>query len=244
MITQNALQLIFEDLQKQGYCLIKTGLTDEQSILDYHLEVSKAIGPLREHNQGMEDYIWPICLKASESELITFSEHDKEAELHTDSQYSEIPERYMGLSCIHPASCGGGANYLLDSERLLPEIQSDNELYEALSLIYPIAIPDIFQSTGHTTIEKPLIDRYPKFRYRYDTIKKGLQLKETPTHDIRWKVLTNLNELIENSPLIERITLAQGDILLVDNHRVLHGRTSFTDPHRLLYRIRIDEHSN
>jgi alpha-ketoglutarate-dependent taurine dioxygenase len=37
--------------------------------------------------------------------------------------------------------------------------------------------------------------------------------------------------------------LNPGQILVVDNWRVLHGRTAFTNLHRLLHRIRVHKES-
>ena len=46
----------------------------------------------------------------------TFSEHDREAAFHTDTQYYPIPERWFALYVMAPAQCGGGLSVMCDGE--------------------------------------------------------------------------------------------------------------------------------
>lgn len=227
-------------LKADGYFILSTALKDEVEIRNFQLNLSAMLGSLREHNPGRQDYVWSICPKPSDSALATFSEHNGEANLHTDSQYTEVPEKYMSLACVRPASCGGGINFVLDTEKIRDSIRESEVHYQALQQPYPIAIPDIFRS-GRPYIEKPVVSDYPRFRYRYDTMRQGLEAAHVPPADPRWAALEYLKEKVEASPAIKRLILKTGDILILDNHRVLHGRSPFVDPDRLLYRVRMDE---
>ena len=228
-------------LFEKGYCIIATQLKNEKEILDKQLEICSWVGNIREHNPGKKDYIWPICVKKSESKIATFSEHNDEAELHTDTQYRDLPERYMTLSCIEPAKCGGGETILLDSRVVIDRLNQDPELLKMLHENFPIAVPDIFVKNSPRYIEHPIISDYPKFRFRYDTFKKGIELQQDYDMDRKLSVIEKLHSMIESSPEIFRYTLKKGEIILIDNHRVLHGRTSFSDYERLLYRVRVDD---
>lgn len=235
---------IVNDLNLNGYSLVQAEEKNNEDILTIQLKICEKIGKLREHNEGKADYVWPIKTVESNSQIKTFSEHNDEAQLHTDTQYRAIPERYMTLSCIQEAKCGGGETILLDSLKIFEEIKSDSALLSKLKQKFPIAIPDIFVIDDRKYIEETIISEYPKFRFRYDTFLKGLALKQPENFEDLKNTLDEFNSKLQNSKHIQKLKLKKGDIILIDNHRMLHGRTSFTDTDRLLYRVRVDDFNN
>ena len=56
--------------------------------------------------------VWDIKSNTSvttlEQGIVTYSEHNHEADLHTDSQCSEYPEDFFALLTLKQATCGGG----------------------------------------------------------------------------------------------------------------------------------------
>lgn len=240
-ISDLAKELVIENLAKNGFCIVDSEMENEQELIDLQLKICSWLGSIREHNEGKKDYVWPICLKESDSSIKTFSEHNQEAELHTDTQYRDLPERYMTLSCVNEANCGGGETFLLDSQVILDRIKNDHVLLNELQQDFPIAVPDIFHYEGKKFIERPIIANYPKFRFRYDTFKKGLLLQNPPDLNQKMNVLDSFFDLIKNAPEMINFTLKKGQIILIDNHRLLHGRSSFVDVNRLLYRVRVDD---
>lgn len=232
---------IKEQLLQKGIAIIDSGLIEESHIINLQQQICAKIGRLREHNIGKEDYLWPIKLQQNNSAITTFSEHNDEAELHTDSQYSHIAEKYMSLSCINPAACGGGINFFLDINNLFPALKANHLVFSTLQQDFPIAIPDIFNTENKHILYKPIIAKSPLFRYRYDTMKKGLLNTNMPLTDNKWLALNFLKNLIDKSPFKHYYTLSKGQIIIIDNHRIMHGRTAFQDTNRLLYRIRMDE---
>lgn len=235
------IQKILHTVSLNGFAIVESFETDEDKILQKHFEIVNKIGIPSEHNKGKKDFIWRISPKKSESTIPTFSEHNKKAELHTDSQYRLEPERYFSLSSIIEASCGGGHSILLDLKKILAELKNEHEeFFNELKRPYPIIIPDIFDLDKKGFIEVPIIESENKIRYRYDTIIKGMKKKAYNENDKKWKAFDYLTQKIKTSNHATFFTLKKGQILIIDNHRMLHGRTGFLDIQRLLYRIRFN----
>ncbi|MCC3532422.1 MAG: TauD/TfdA family dioxygenase [Microcoleus sp. PH2017_21_RUC_O_A] len=58
----------------------------------------------------------------STSAIKTFSKHNQQAPLHTDSQYRNQPERFIALMTICQANCGGGYTEIVNFRKILEEI--------------------------------------------------------------------------------------------------------------------------
>lgn len=229
--------IILQGLESEFYDLSSAKL--------FFTKLSSHIGTLVPHNLGQSDFVWEIKPKSSISMINTFSEHNKAAPLHTDSQYRNRPEKYMALLVFSQAECAGGETILLDFRQVLKELRQSNfgrQMIEfACQKTFPIAVPTIFQTQDKTEyIYSSLISNIPLIRYRYDTLKTGLKLiKRSYVKDFDEK-LQAFNDLIHRSRYCSSLLLNNGEAIFVDNHRMLHGRSSFLDSNRLLLRIRMN----
>ena len=229
--------LILQGLESEFYDLSSAKL--------FFTKLSSHIGTLVPHNFGQSDFVWEIKPKSSNSIIKTFSEHNKAAPLHTESQYRNLPEKYMALLVFRKAECAGGETMLLDFKLVLNELrQSDfgRQMIEfACQDQFPIAVPTIFQTEDKTEyIYSSLISNIPLIRYRYDTLKTGLELIKRSHVKYLDEKLQAFNDLINRSRYCSSLLLNNGEAIFVDNHRMLHGRSSFLDSNRLLLRIRMN----
>lgn len=224
---------------------LETEFSDFQSAKYFFTELSSYIGTLVSHNPGKQDFVWEIKPKISKSVIKTFSEHNQPAPLHTDSQYRNQPEKYMALLVFKQANCGGGYTQLLDFRKVLLELRSNilgKQIVKFFSKEkFPIAVPSVFQEEkGVNYIYSRLISNVPLVRYRYDTLKTGLSLINHSYVESFYENLDILNNFLQNSPFCSSFLLLNNEVIFVDNHRFLHGRTAFIDTDRLLFRIRIN----
>ncbi len=181
--------------------------------------------------------------------LPTFSEHSYEAELHTDTQYFQNPERYMLLYFVVPSACGGGRSKIRDVSCVKRQLSLSENGRWALEFLsrqeLPFRIPSTFTTTGsHDAVEvtfAKIFDRRPSIRFRADTLERGLEaypLYDTP--EVR-KALSILSAELDETSLLYDQYLDADNLLIVNNHEALHGRGEFTDHRRHALRIRIDE---
>lgn len=196
--------------------------------------------------------VWDIQLRPPENShgsASTFSEHNAEADLHTDTQYYAAPERYMLLYTVTQATCGGGLSMLRDLADLKEALSQSEDGRWALALLeqtpLPFRIPAVFTSDGgvntlETTLA-PIFGNHPGIRYRTDTLARGLEA--CPDHDspdIR-RALTILQAEIDRPEAMTTTLLPTDSLMFLNNHEALHGRTAFNDPDRHLWRVRIAE---
>lgn len=221
------------------------GSSDVEHSSLFLTQLCALIGTLVPHNPGKNDFVWQIKSRLSTSALKTFSEHNQYAPLHTDSQYRNQPERFIALMTLCPASCGGGYTELVDFRKIFQELKCTNLGSRVVQFLksesFPIAIPSVFQEASKPAyIRAKLVSQSPLIRYRYDTLKAGLSLIEEHRVAAFHENLDLLNNFIQSSPHRFRFLSLPNEITFVDNHRFLHGRSSFTDLNRLLLRIRMN----
>jgi alpha-ketoglutarate-dependent taurine dioxygenase len=207
-----------------------------------------AIGTVMGHDARGQSLVWPITPRvAAGNSVSTFSEHDREAEFHTDSQYRQVPERYFALLTIHPARDGGGTTSILPGDAILDALSSSpqgREDAETLGqALFPFRVPTIFTSRQRLeeaeVIRVPVLADEPLIRYRRDTLLAGLahERPHSGVSDLR-KLIDRLHHLISRCGAATERRLERGDLLLINNHQLLHGRSAFSDAQRLLLRVR------
>lgn len=239
MLSESQLELIHKELMANGYCIHSTAHREEAAVVEYHWNLVNQLGEPLEHNAGKEDYIWRVQPTVNDSKLKTFSEHAGEADLHTDTQYRRSPERYMSLSMVRDSACGGGQTILLDYKKVADRVAA-SPYYAELTSDYPIMVPDVFSANESKVIYAPILADEPLLRFRDDTISKGLDAINEPLDSPKRQAFEWLRDELFGSEHIVRFHLEPGQILVIDNHRVMHGRSAFQDPDRLLFRIRFN----
>ncbi len=187
---------------------------------------------------------WPIDYTAEDGTPgLTFSQTNAEATMHTDTQYFSEPEPYFGLFCIKPAKDGGGMSQVIDSRIVLnnlAEVDGEDLLTE-LARPFPFRVPAIFTKDPHNQLLEitwaPIVSSNG-IRYRKDTLVDALSVDGISVPDTQLSALEIFEEALTRAP-VTNYNLGAGDVLFVNNHRLLHGRTAFQDPDRLMLRVRV-----
>jgi gamma-butyrobetaine dioxygenase len=132
--------------------------------------------------------------------------------LHTDSQlHHGLPPDWQVLACIRPAD-DGGDTLLLDTWPWL-EAQDDARLFTVDRRI-PFVFGDVLAPTVALAKERLVFTHSP------------MPPRDAVAHALALTL-----------PAPQRIHVGAGQILIVDNHRMLHGRTAFHDTRRELLRL-------
>jgi gamma-butyrobetaine dioxygenase len=150
----------------------------------------------------------------------SFASNRAETPLHTDSQSHRGVPPYLQIMLCEQAAASGGETTLLDSWALLEQIAvADPELFESL-LTHPRRIPFVFGDVIGPTVAL-----------------RGEALVAThspmPARD---EVGRRLAPWIAAAPRIE-LAIEADEVLLVDNHRMLHGRNAFSGDRRRFVRL-------
>ncbi|OTB04746.1 hypothetical protein M426DRAFT_73311 [Hypoxylon sp. CI-4A] len=237
---------VSEKLGQMGLLKISLGFTDKNS--QYLKQLLVSLHEYHGHelpisHSATRGWFWDV--RPSNSDFQT-ENHQARSETmdqfpwHTDCSYEDPPPRFFALQVLQPDRCGGGTLSIMNVQRLSELLSSTSR--EALARPeYLISIPPEFikDSAQRHIIGSLLFEskeaRSSILRYREDIL--------TPLNEEAARALRELNQVLHNasrySDLIVRLTsddLPEGSIVLVDNRRWLHARSSIKDPERHLRR--------
>lgn len=162
--------------------------------------------------------------------------------LHTDRTPAPHPPRVLGLLCVRPAAHGGDSL-----------LASGHALHNRLLTDAPWALPRLYQDFRFG--RGPGFDRRrPVFRwhgaglrvhYNRRGIERAHQEAGAPLAPDERAALDAVDRILSDPRTALRVPLRRGDLLLLDNTVVLHGRTAFTDSpdpraRRCLVRVWVD----
>lgn len=138
---------------------------------------------------------------------------------------------YLGLFCFRSATEGGDSTIV--SARTVYEIVA-SERPDILPLLfkkYHFRAPQahVWPSRG-PTVEKPIFDVSAgelRIAYARVMIEPGMEMAGTPLSDEEREALDFLDEVIERPEANFRYVLRPGELLLMNNRVLLHGREPF-----------------
>ena len=194
--------------------------------------IARSLGKESDRDGGA---LWPIAPRVRKG---TFSMTAEDTGLHTDAQYHHQPEPHFLLFCVVPADCGGGANRLLRASAVIGRLDDAGALTEAdigrlHEEVWSWEVPEVFRAASmhHTGSSHAVLSAAGTVRWRHDNLRAGSPERAGTARRFR--------DYVEMHPDVVTVQLNAGDVLYCDNQRVLHGRTAFQDPRRLLYRTRL-----
>lgn len=156
--------------------------------------------------------------------------------LHTDDTFTAAPVRWVLMHCWRADPAGGGVSVVTDLRDILPDLDAATiarlrvadfpSPYGLAPVLFPAA-----QAAAH--VEDPWGIRFNLRDFVGYGERFGPALS-APQHEALQAVMAAAERHSR------RLMLAPGDCLVVDNHRVLHGRSAFApDSGRLLKRLRV-----
>lgn len=146
--------------------------------------------------------------------------------LHTDYSMLKSPPRLTMSLCIQPDAIQGfGAVYISDIESVCYGMETAPEIEELKNISLPFASRNAQDAID--VIDSPILTHGPtcgtlRVRYHRSRIHQGFQYRKLqPTTD-QLSAMSIFEHLAESA--IQVLHPEAGDITLIDNHRVVHGR--------------------
>ncbi|WP_136246878.1 2-trimethylaminoethylphosphonate dioxygenase [Halomonas borealis] len=212
------LLAMLDDLHRVGFVLVSGVPTDEdgmQTLIEH-------VGPLRRTNWG------GIADVKSVANAYDLTMTQRGLEPHTDNPYRDPIPGYIWLHCLTNAA-DGGANTLVDGYRAAQLLRErDPAAFECLTRVTPG-----FRYQDETTwleSEGPLIEldsqgRVSRVRYNNRTERvAALPAEELARY---YAARRAFYELLTSDELTVHLKLDPGQMLIMDNYRLLHGRGAF-----------------
>jgi gamma-butyrobetaine dioxygenase/trimethyllysine dioxygenase len=144
---------------------------------------------------------------------------------HTDQPYLEKPPRYQALHSIRAAEAGG-ESLVVDVLRAFHYLQSLDSLAAKLIAETPVHFYRK-QKAFERSLKSPLVTLEPEFMVRYSYFTMAPHQLPFDRMEAWYRAYDRFARIVRSPGFQYRFLLAPGDLLIYDNHRMLHGRTSF-----------------
>lgn len=155
---------------------------------------------------------------------------------HTDGfAYGELYPDVIMLGCAE-SSAQGGESFLVDGYALLEHLVSTPEGSALVEQLMTVSI-DQTEPSMHRSIT-PVIGKTSEGRLMLRRFPFQRPATESTTPDADQRMIEAWwSAVLEVAAQAPRFRLEQGDALVIDNYRVLHGREPYSDLNRQLWRL-------
>jgi hypothetical protein len=212
-----------------GTCFEK--FTEEEVQMIYQI-FAKFLGELYVQNIKKEKL---VLIKNEGKSMKTGGRYHQTKEggsYHTDSpQWRNVPD-IIGLCCINPAKIGGTSKFVSAYTVHNLFLQKNSQLLEVLYNKFYFDKRGEIENNEEPTIFEPIMqfkDNKLLFRYLRNYIDSGHKIQNKPLTDKQESSLKLLDEILSEENIVVSYDLKKFDMTFFNNHRVVHGRTSFED---------------
>ena len=151
---------------------------------------------------------------------------------HTDSpQWENVPD-FIGLLCIRPAKIGGESKFVSSYTVHNQLIKLNPNFLQSLYKNFHFDKRNEFKKNESPTTFKPIFkyeNNELKFRYLRNYIDDGQKLVNQPLTNEQNHILDELDKIVHDEKFAVSYDLQKFDMTFFNNHRIIHGRTSFED---------------
>ncbi len=155
---------------------------------------------------------------------------------HTDGfAYGDLYPDFMLLSCVQESKVGG-ESILVDGYKILEAMAADAELAWAATALRERAIDQT--ETGMQTSLSPICmdNGSGRTMVRRTLEQRPAETSADPKKD--QQMIELWHETIDRaSKLAPQFKLLPGQVVIVDNYRLMHGRSPYEDLSRMLWRV-------
>lgn len=194
--------------------------------------ISKILGSLYVQNIKNEKFVIITDEGKSMATGGRYHQTKEGGSYHTDSPQWENSPDYIGLFCLRPAKTGGTSKFL-SAYSIHNKLFKNNKIFlKELYQNFHFDKRGEFQKNESPTVFKPIFEydnNKLSLRYLRDYIDKGHEIQKQPLTKIQIDTLKFFDETTRDESITVNYDLQSGDMVFFNNHRVLHGRTSFED---------------
>ncbi len=218
----DSLQAILDSVWFDGVVLLRGVEPTEAGLLD----VAKRIGPVMHTNYGLT---WSFESEVPpEGGPMSQVESRAALRMHADLPYRSSPPGIQFNLGVSPASSGGASTFVdayAMAERLRLADARSWELLTTVPFTYPYRRPGVDLTGGGPMIGLDHAGRYGVMRRAPDLVgSPRVSAEDAP--DL-YRAVARWQDLVDKPANQLRVTLGRGDLVIFDNHRMLHGRTAF-----------------
>lgn len=221
-------------IEKRNFKIIRFKGSDE-SLKDQIVLLAKLLGKPVSQNKKKEKFVTikpNIKLlnkyKNISSNKIRYHQTNKGGSIHTDGPQLERSPKILVMGCIKNAKKGGDT-ILVNAKKLFKKIKNfDKSSSEILREKFYFERRGFY---GKKILSKKIFNIKKnnfEFRYLREYIDTAYKLKNFEIPSKKKRALDILDKFLMKKNLQLRLKLKAGDVIIINNKLIAHGRTSFT----------------
>ena len=209
---------ILEYYHRYGFAIVSKLKPEDGEIINF----AKKIGYIRETNFGK---LFNVKSQKQPNDLAYTS---IELESHTDNPYRKPVPSIQFLFCIHN-SCQGGDSTIVDGFKVAEDLKNENlNAFNTLTntlINFKFKDKDaILEKTGKII---KLSERGELKQIKYSNRLDFVFYQEPKKLDEFYAAKRIMHQMINSSKYLFKFRLEPGDLIIMNNYRTLHGRTSY-----------------
>lgn len=213
-----AMRTMLEGFFRTGFRVLTETPREPGSLL----RIAARFGYLRETNFG------PLFDVKTKPDPIDLAYTGNALAAHADNPYRRPVPGIQMLHCLE-TTVEGGRSTLVDGEALVAALEE--EMPEAVRVLETMPVRFVYDST-YSSLETrvPMIERWSDGRLK--TLRFSPRLDYVPPVETErltrfYRARRRLHDLARDPAFRIEFRLEPGMVLMMDNHRLLHGRTAF-----------------
>jgi len=216
--SEAGLHALLDTLATHGFVVVRGAPAEMDAVGDF----ARRIGPIRETNWGVVADVKAL------PRAFDLTMTPRRLEPHADNPYREPIPGYVLLHCL-VNSARGGDSTMTDGFAVARALRAeDPDAFDVLTRVWPrfrYADEAIVMENRGPLIETDAdgIVRRVRFSNRTDDV-PALDPDTLATY---YRARKRYAEMVNSRDFMVEFKLEPGDILMMDNHRMLHGRTAY-----------------
>ena len=149
--------------------------------------------------------------------------------IHSDGPQLKSPPKYLLMACSKEAN-RGGHSIIAHSKKIYDFLKKEKPSYLKILKKKFLIERRGFDYPNGNIFEKPIFEKkknFFRFRYLREYIETAYKIKKIKLEANRIKALNFLDKLIQSNRFQKKFKLNQGDVIILNNNFLAHGRTGF-----------------
>jgi len=163
--------------------------------------------------------------------------------IHSDGPQLKSPPKYVLLACSKKAN-RGGCSIIVNAKKIYDFLKKEKPSYLKILKKKFLIERRGFDYPNGNIFEKPIFEKkknFFRFRYLREYIETAYKIKKIKLAPEKIEALNFLDKLIQGNRFQKKFKLNQGDLIILNNNILAHGRTKFNlnsgDGQRTLIRV-------
>jgi|TARA_Y100000294_G_scaffold105691_1_gene98206 alpha-ketoglutarate-dependent taurine dioxygenase len=163
--------------------------------------------------------------------------------IHSDGPQLNSPPKYILLACSKESN-RGGHSIIAHSKRIYDFLKKEKPNYLKILMKKFLVERRGFNYPNGNIFEKPIFEKkknFFRFRYLREYIESAYKIKRIKLTPKKIEALNFLDKLMQSNRFQKKLKLNQGDLIILNNNTLSHGRTKFNlnsgDDQRTLIRV-------